>query len=489
MEFYSKLAVDFIEFSARGMYKEFYKKVIEMDLPKGEEVKELRYLYNEFKKVYLASGGAKLKITIGDAFFKYMSIYDDFGAKLEKNIRQMWAEFTLACETPVEVDKEVQASVGFISQVTGIGYKNELKVAFVHAENPKDSNWVYYHEEGMNYLKEMFEDRLVVDSYYDIKPDDEVDVRLSEIADKGYDVIFTCSATLMSASIKVALKYKNTKFLNASEHLSSMSVRTYYNKMYEANFLLGVIAGGMSFTGSVGVCVSYPIPEVIRSVNAFTMGGKFINKDFNVFIKWLSKENPSYEDIISIDEQFALLDCDIVWHNIACGMKLDEKAVGLYLLNNKQDVGSRVRLAKTHWDWRYIYERLLASIYDGTYYSVGSAMGYSDKASVSYVWGLNMGACSIEVDEKYVPDELRRTKKILERLIKTGALNVFEGAIYDKDGNKLIDDGEVLSREKIREMDFFVEGIKGSIPSIKLLEDNGSGGDDLVEILSVKKEY
>ncbi len=484
LEFYNKLPISFLDFSNRGDYKKFYKRIKSLKLEEDELENEIRFMYNEFKKLYLKHGGGDLDITVSDAFLHYLELYDDFGRNLEKNIKQMWSEFNLEDEEGIELD-EAEENMGLISSIANIGTKkSKLKVAFIHRSNPIDLNWTKTHDEARRYIEQVFGSKIEVHSFFDVSAEHGSYESLDEIASAGYDVIFTTSAAFMSDTIKLSLKYKNTKFLNASENFSSKRVRTYANRMHEPSFLLGILAGSMTFTDSIGVVLSYPIPEIIRLVNAFTLGGQMVNKDFKVYVKWLSNLNPKEEEILSLDEQLMDLNCDIVWHNISCSSILDERQGGLYLLNDKSDVSSRIKLGYMTWNWMSIYEKILASIFDGTYSFIGGSLGFSDKA-ISYIWGLRMGATSLEINDNLVPESVLKSMDLFERLIKSGAIDVFEGPIRDRDGRKLIDKGDVLSSEKTKSMDFFVEGIIGSIPSIDLMDDS----EKLLDMLGVKKKY
>ncbi len=484
LEFYNKLPIGFLDFSNRGDYKKFYKRIKSLELGEENLVSEIRFMYNEFKKIYLKYGGGDLDITVSDAFLHYLELYDDFGRNLEKNIKQMWSEFGLEDDDTIELD-EAEEDIGIIGSIANLGgRKSKLKVAFVHRSNPLDLNWTKTHDEARRHIEKVFADKIEVHSFFDVSAEQACYEKLDEVASHGYDVIFTTSAAFMSDTIKVSLKYKNTKFLNASENFSSKRVRTYSNRMYEPSFLLGILAGSMTFTDSIGVVLSYPIPEVIRSVNAFTLGGQMVNKDFKLYVKWLSNVCPREEEIVSLDEQFMELGCDVVWHNIACSTELDASEGGLYLLNDKNDVSSRIKLGHMTWDWTVIYEKILSSIFDGTYAFIGSSLGLTERA-VSYIWGLRMGATSYYINENIVPESVIKSVGIFERLIKSNEIAVFEGPIRDRDGNQVLEKGEVLSSEKMRGIDFFVEGIVGSIPSIDLMDDS----EKLLDILGVKKKY
>ncbi len=484
MEFYDKIAIDFIELSCRGSYKRLYKIINDMNFEDGEEINEIRYMYNAFKKPYLKNGGNKLSITVGDAFLKYLELYADFSINISKNIRNMWAEFTLKEDEKLEFENDEDDVKTFNIPLSKYSFsKDKLKIAFVYDKNPETSNWTYYHDEARKKLEGKFGEKLKIDTYFDIDKCDSAYESLEDIASFNYDAIFTTSTTLMNDTIKASLKYKNTKFLNASENFSSKSVRTYFGRMYEANYLLGVLSGQMTESNRVGVLVSYPIPEVIRAINAFTLGARFVNKDTNVFVKWMSKESPDKEDVLDIDKQFVELGCDLVWNNMACDMKLNDELFGLYRVSD-EDVTKMTYLASNYWNWEPLYEEIIKSLFDGSYSFIANSWGINNKV-VSYIWDMRLGLVDIDINKDYLPFELEKTINKLKKLINKEVFDIFEGPLRDRFSNEILADGQVISKQDILGMDYFVEGVIGSIPSIHISDD----GEKLLDILGVKKKY
>ena len=52
--------------------------------------------------------------------------------------------------------------------------------------------------------------------------------------------------------------------------------------------MLGTIAGHMSKTGVIGYVASFPIPEVVRGINAFTLAARKVNPDIQMKIVWVN---------------------------------------------------------------------------------------------------------------------------------------------------------------------------------------------------------
>ena len=52
--------------------------------------------------------------------------------------------------------------------------------------------------------------------------------------------------------------------------------------MYEARYVTGIVAGKQTKTNTIGFVAAFPIPEVIRAINAFTLGVQSVNPDAKV---------------------------------------------------------------------------------------------------------------------------------------------------------------------------------------------------------------
>jgi basic membrane protein A len=80
---------------------------------------------------------------------------------------------------------------------------------------------------------------------------------------------------------------------------------TYFGRIYEARYLSGVVAGKMTTSNLVGYVAAHPIPEVIRGINAFTMGVRSVNPGAKVRVVWT---NTWYDPVKEREAAVALLD-------------------------------------------------------------------------------------------------------------------------------------------------------------------------------------
>ena len=95
---------------------------------------------------------------------------------------------------------------------------------------------------------------------------------MEEVAHDNADVVFTTSIRMRPACLKVAAQHPKTRFLNCCLNAPHPLVRTYYPRTYEANYLLGMLAGILNLTDRVGYVAANPVYGVPAAVNAFARG-------------------------------------------------------------------------------------------------------------------------------------------------------------------------------------------------------------------------
>ena len=64
------------------------------------------------------------------------------------------------------------------------------------------------------------------------------------------------------------------------------NVGTYFGRMYQPRYLTGIVAGKMTKSNIIGYVAAHPIPEVIRGINAFTLGVRSVNPNAKVHVVW-----------------------------------------------------------------------------------------------------------------------------------------------------------------------------------------------------------
>ncbi len=491
LEFYKKMPINFIWFSERGSYAKLYKFIEKYEWNSEENEGELRIIFYQFRTQFLKLGGGKLDITTGDAFLNYLDVYpfrEGIEENLESNIKNLWSELVIiGRKTAVDLElnaKEMEKK-GLFSGITTLSTSmRSAKIAFVHAKNQEDSAWTYSHEIGRLHLEEVFGEEVETKAFDNVPEDERAYDYLEKIAQEGYDVIFATSPAFIHETLKASMNYDNVKFLNCSERLSYKNLRTYFGRIFEPNFLVGMIAGAMTKTSQLGYVVTYPIPEVISSINAFTLGAKFMNPYAKVYVKWVSDHDGGESECYAIDQQLLDMGVDIICHQESTDLKTSLNHSGIYFANEIKEGQQIEGLASPIWDWGAFYEKLVGNIMSGNYSKITGLLSGNDRA-ISYWWGMDSGVVDILYSHSKLPKALIKSVEFMKKMIVDGTYHPFSGPICDQKGVERVDANNHINNEGILTMDWFVEGVIGSIPSINTNEENHK----LLELFSVKKIY
>src|SRR5215210_2121301 len=147
-----------------------------------------------------------------------------------------------------------------------------IKVAFVYVGPVGDLGWTYSHDQGRLALEEAIPN--VETAYQENVPENPADAErvIRQFAQDGYDVIFTTSFGYMDPTINVAKEFPDTVFIHISGFKTAENVGTGFGKIEEPRYVSGLIAGKMTTTNHLGYEAAFPIPEVIRGINAFALG-------------------------------------------------------------------------------------------------------------------------------------------------------------------------------------------------------------------------
>ena len=167
--------------------------------------------------------------------------------------------------------------------------KNDpLKVAFVYVGPTGDAGWTYAHDQGRKYMEEKLGDKVKTTYVENVAEGADAERVITELARNGHKLIFTTSFGYMNPTLKVAKRFPDVKFEHASGYKRAKNVGTYFDRVYQGRYLTGMVAGMMTKSNLLGYVASFPIPEVVRGINAFALGARAVNPKAEVKVVWVS---------------------------------------------------------------------------------------------------------------------------------------------------------------------------------------------------------
>ena len=321
-----------------------------------------------------------------------------------------------------------------------------LKIAFVHVGPVSDKGWSWAHDQGAQYVKESLGDAVEITTLEIISEGPDSLRVFEQLAEDGHGLIFGTSFGYMDPMLEASGNYPDVVFMHATGYKGSDNMGNYFGAAEEGRYLSGMAAGAATETNLIGYVAAFPIPEVLRGINAFTRGAQETNPDVEVQVVWTSTW---FDPPVEGDAAQALLDAGadvIAMHQDSSAPGLAADAAGAKWVGYNTDMtefAPDAWLTAAIWNWGPYYlataERVIAGTWETDFYYGNMAGGMVDIAS--------FGAS--------VPQDIQ--DKILERRqqIIDGTFSVFSDPITDQDGNER-ELGDIFV------MDFFVQGVTGS---------------------------
>jgi simple sugar transport system substrate-binding protein len=330
----------------------------------------------------------------------------------------------------------------------------DLKVGFIYVGPIGDHGWTYRHDLGRLAIMEALGDKAETTYVESVKEGPDAERVIRQLASSGHNLIFTTSFGFMNSTVKVAKRFPDVKFEHATGYKRGGNVSTYMARFYEGRYIAGVIAGKMSKSGVAGYVGSFPIPEVVRGIGSFMQGMRSVNPEATVKVVWV---NSWYDPGKEADAAKALIDqgADIISQHTDSPAPLQvAENRGKFGFGQASDMAAfapNAQLTAIVDNWNGYYVARAKAVLDGTWES-GDTWGGIDTGMVEMAPYTNM------------PDDVVALAKETEEKIRSGALHPFQGPVRDQSGTVRVAEGEVLSDGDLLGMDWYVEGVEGSLP-------------------------
>jgi len=328
-----------------------------------------------------------------------------------------------------------------------------FKIAFVYVAPIGDLGWTYSHDEARLAIEEQFGDKVVTSYIENVPEGPDAERVIRDFAQKGNDLILTTSFGYMDPTINVASEFPDTQFVHISGYKNADNVSTVFGRMYQPRYLSGLAAGAATESNILGYVAAFPIPEVIRGINAFTLGAKEANPDAEVRVVWTNTWFGPPEEKEAAEALLAEGADVIAQHQDTTEpQKAAADAGGLSVGYNSHMgaiVGDTV-LTSPVWNWGVKYIEIVEQLMDGSY-----------AGSESYWGGLNDGVVDLAPYSGPVTDETKALIDAKRAAIVAGETDVFCGPINGADGEVLVPEGECLDDGQMLSMSCFIEGVKG----------------------------
>ncbi len=338
-----------------------------------------------------------------------------------------------------------------------IAQDDPVKVGFVYVGPVGDGGWTYEHDQARQAVEAEYGDRVETVFQESVPEGADAERVMTQMALSGADLIFTTSFGYMDPTMNVAQKFPDVKFEHATGYKTAENVSNYSARFYEGRAVQGFIAGSMTETDKIGYIASFPIPEVIRGINAAYLAASKVNPDVEFNVVWAytwfdpAKEADAAQALIEQGADVILQHTDSTAPQAAAEAAGDVITFGQ--ASDMAEYAPMPRVSSIIDNWAPYYIDRVGAVIDGTWESQS-------------VWqGIGEGMVGIGEITDAVPEDIREEATRIKEAIGSGEMHPFTGPINRQDGSVWLEEGETADDETLLGMDFYVEGLSGEIPN------------------------
>jgi basic membrane protein A and related proteins len=347
------------------------------------------------------------------------------------------------------------ASLAGCTQPSSTTQSAKVKVGVIYISPKNDGGWSQAHANGFKEaVAAIGADKIEL---MEIESIEDTDVQKTEtaikqlIADKC-QIIFATSYGYMETVAKLAKENPTVKFEHCSGYMKADNLANYFGQIEQPRFLSGIVAGLKTKTDVIGYVAAQKIPEVMRGINAFTLGVRSVNPDATVKVVWT---NTWYNPQLEKEAAISLVDggADVLAQHqdsTAVQQAAQEKKVFGIGYDNPMysDAIKDAYLTAPIWKWGAYYQTRMQAMLDGKW------------ATGEYWGGMKEGIVALDTMTALVPAEaVTKVNALIDTMKTKGNDFVFAGPIKDNTGAERVAAGASLDKAGQMGMDWYVEGV------------------------------
>ncbi len=374
--------------------------------------------------------------------------------------------------------------VVYVGPLGGPAALGTLKAGFIYVGPIGDYGWTHAHDVGRLYIDDKYDwlTTTYLESVDEVEAGERIDYL---IENEGCDVVFTTSFGFMDATIAAGARHPDKIFFHCSGYLRSDNVGTYFADFYQLYYLNGLMAGALTHSGQIGYVAAFPLPELIRHINAFAIGAREANASVTCDVNWLQTDwfdppaaTAAANDLVGDGVDMLAFTEDSTAVPLVANASDDVYVFSHY--SPMQSYAPTSTISGQLADWGVIYDDIIQKIYLGQYTN-------ENLEDVDYLWllqegGIELGgAFGVPINPIFIPaleatmvsdpilGSISVYDLVMARLAQMKNPNVvfdpFSGPMNFKNGTQWLAEGERADMGTLLTMTWFVEGVIGTIPT------------------------
>src|SRR2546427_5588341 len=328
-----------------------------------------------------------------------------------------------------------------------------FKAAWIYVGTAGDHGWTQAHDDGRKLVEQQLGTAVKTTFKENVPEGPQVEQVVEDLVRDGNKIIFRTSFGFQDAFYAEAQKPPDVKFEQATGSKTAANLAEYFGAAEDADYLTGMALGAASKKGKIGFVAPFPIPEVIREINAVTLGAQTTHPGATVQVVWTNtwfdptKEKQAAQSLLS-------LGVDAIGQGQDSPATGDAaKAVGVPWSGYDSDQSSYapdIWLTGTVYHWGSYYARRVKAASDGTW------------KMDNYYGSIADGMIGLAPFGKSVSTAVQSQITAKMDAIKSGTFYEFTGPLKDQTGSTHVPAGTKLTLNDLFTMDWFVQGVIGS---------------------------
>ncbi|KIH82991.1 BMP family ABC transporter substrate-binding protein [Pseudomonas batumici] len=235
------------------------------------------------------------------------------------------------------------------------------------------------------------------------------------------------------------------------------NVGTFYGHIFAAQYLCGIVAGHMTKSKKLGVVAAKPTPNLVRSINAFTIAARSVDPAITVNViftgDWVLPVREAESANSLVDQGVDVIACSIDSPKVVIETAEKRGAMSIGYHSSQADVGPKGFLTGAQWHWIVPYLQFVAGVQEGRSPAHVLRGGLAEGFVINTPFG---SAVSAEAKSAF---ETARAELI------AGTRVIYSGPLKDNKGNLVIPEGTAYkdSDRALDPINYLVEGVVGEI--------------------------
>jgi basic membrane protein A and related proteins len=342
---------------------------------------------------------------------------------------------------------------------SGRAFAADTTIGFIYVGSRDDYGYNQAHAQGAAALKKIAGLKVVEEEK--VAETDAVEKTMESMINlDGATLLFPTSFGYYNPHVmKTAAKFPKIRFEHAGglwTEKDPKNAGSYFGYIDEAQHIAGIVAGYSSKSGKLGFVAAKPIPQVLRNINAFTLGAKLANPKATTQViftgDWSMPVKEAEATNSLIDQGIDVLTCHVDGPKTMVENAARRGAMVCGYHVNQSPLAPKAYLTGAEWNWESLYPKFVKMMLAG------------ETIPNFYRGGLKEEIVKVSPYGPAVSEAARKHADDIKAQLVAGTYTIFKGPIADNRGKTVIAGGTERGQKdtELEKMDYLVEGVIGA---------------------------